>query len=592
MQNKTLYILDDDNIDIPKDSKVVFLNKDSDKYLNKLNLIDVFTKQQEELKHKLLNFNKLVFEKIKPMIDKDSDYEYLLTSLFFEKSPYKTDTIYIFYKLNIILDFIKTNKVNKICLNTKQSNIIEFFFKFSKQNNIVFENLENHKIKNEIKNEIKDIVSKNFYLSSLYLLNRENKKISKKIYKHKKRHDRVVISYYPDYYFEGDEFISKYFESVSKELNKNYDWLFIYADDINKINNEQDKLKEYHFNTYNFLDNFISIGDIFDVLKKANNLYRKFKKIKIDSLFYFNSVDYYDIMIDDWKKSLSLLLIDTLIFEKKFDNFFKAYTYDEIIYLMEYQPWENMLNKIAKKYNIFIKGVTHSVIRPNLMNYYHDELVHKYLNTPDLVGSNSPLADKIFKQNGFNNTQIKPIEAQRFMYLIDINPKSNIYTNNLLITTSISYEETKELLINFALAYKTNNIFNNIYIKAHPNLPVDSIIKEIDSFPKYNKLNGSMKEAFALVDVVFTANSSSVLLESVFNNKKTVTFFSLNTLPMPAIDSHPLLFVGSSIIELENIFLNILDNNVIANKNINNNLLYLNKNLTYWREFLNDKKNI
>lgn len=585
MQDNILYILDSDIVNIPKDSLVVFLTEDSIEFSNRINIIDIFMKNQIELKDKLLDFNRHVFEKLKPYIDEDDDYKYLLTSLFFEKSPYKTDYIYTFYKLNIIVDYIKNNNINKICLNTKQLNIVKFFCRFSKQNNIDFENLETIK---EEKN-IKEIVLKSFSLSSLYFFKRETKKVFKKINKNKQAHRNLVVSYYPNYHFERDEFISKYFGSVSKELNKNYDWLFIYPSNIDKISKEETVLKEKNFNIYNFLDAFISLKDMFQIIKRAKKVYSKLNKLDTINLFSFNGVDYLDIVIDDWKKSISSVLIDTMIFERKFENFFKHYNYDEIIYLMEYQPWEEMLNKMAKKQNICTKGVTHSVIRPNLMNYYHDKLVHCYMNTPSFIGSNSPLSDMIFEQNGFSKEQIKNIEAQRFNYLSEIELVNNNPIKKLLITTSIDYEETEELLKTFSLAY-SKNIFNKIFIKPHPYLDVVNIIKNIDNFPAYEIIGGTMNDAFSMVDTIFTVNSSSVLLESLLNKKNTITLFSLKTLPMPAIDNHKLLKIATNIKNLETILNNL---NYDKIKDEYNEMLFLNKELSQWSDFLElkDKSN-
>jgi len=581
MQNNTLYIVDDDSTGIPKESQVTFLNQDNEEYPNRLNILDVFTEKQEELKNKLLVFNKQVFERIKPLLDNDDDYKYLLTSLFFEKSPYKTGYIYIFNKLNIIVNYIKSNNIKKIYLNTNRLNIVKFFEKFAKQNDINFENLGS----NQKEKKIKDIVMKSFTLSSLYFLKRETKKIFKKLKKNKQVHDKLVVSYYPNYYFEEDEFISKYFGAVSKELNKNYDWLFIYVDDINKIGQEQSGLIGHHFNTYNFLDSFISVSNILQILKKANQLHSKFKKIKTNELFYFNDIDYNAILIDDWKKSISSILIDTMIFEKKFENFLKLYNHNEILYLMEYQPWEDVLNKTARKHNICTKGVTHSVIRPNLVNYYHDTLLHSYMNTPNFIGSNGPLGHKIFQQNGFRDNQIKSIEAQRFNYLSEIEKENIVSSKNLLITTSIDYEETKELLKTFSLAYK-EKIFNKIFIKPHPDLDVQSIIKSINNFPEYEIIGGNMNDAFAMIDTVFTANSSSVLLESLMNNKTTITLFSLRTLPMPAVNSHELLNIATSVKNLEEI-LNSLED---EKKHINyQEMLFLNQKLKMWHSFLGHK---
>jgi surface carbohydrate biosynthesis protein (TIGR04326 family) len=247
---------------------------------------------------------------------------------------------------------------------------------------------------------------------------------------------------------------------------------------------------------------------------------------------------------------------------------------------MEYQPWEQMLNKILDDKTLTI-GITHSAMRINLLNYiYHNE-VHKYLYNPLKVLVNSKSFKQTMLNNGFDKKDIIPIEAQRFDYLNDVKISNNL-NNNLLITTSIDYEETKELLEVFANAY-VDKSFDKIFIKPHPDLDITSIINSISKFPKYVLLEGTIQEAFDLCNVVFTVNSSSVLLESLLYHKKTITFYSLKTLPMPAIKKHPLLCIAISDKELRDIFKSMM---LPQMTNIEFKPFYLNKNMKLWKEFL------
>jgi len=584
MESKVLHIIDNQSPILNDKSLVIDMNNSDIKYQNSIDILDIFTMKQKELKSSLLNFTSIIYNTLQKQIEDKEILKYLLGSLIFEKSPYKTDSLYLYYKLNIIVEYINKNCINHIELHSTNKNIVNFFTKYCITQKI---NLQNsYKIDEKL--DIKAFVMKNSTLSYLYKFKVEAKKISQKIQINTQKNKKLVVSYYPNYYFEDDEFINKYFMDISKKLNQDYDWLFIYADDINNIKSEEDILDKHNFNQYNFLDTYIDYKDLINIYILHKKLIKRCENIDVKELFIDeNSVDYFNIFIDDWKKSLSIVLLDTLIFEKKFKNYFQTNKFDEIIYLMEYQPWEQMLIKQAKKDdNTLIKGIVHSVIRPNLLNYFYSKDIHNGMYLPDLVGVNSDDVKQIMIDNGFKNSQLKEIEAQRFIYLSKINLKEQKeIKNNLLITTSIDYKETKELLETFAKVYNKPK-YDNIYIKAHPDLPIDSIISSFRIFPMYHLLSGSMSDAFDLVDTVYTANTSSVLLESLLNGKKTITLFSLGSLPMPAVSKHPLLRVATNKDQLKEI---IYNTEIRKIENSSSNLLYLSNKLHRWDSFIYDK---
>ena len=77
--------------------------------------------------------------------------------------------------------------------------------------------------------------------------------------------------------------------------------------------------------------------------------------------------------------------------------------------------------------------------------------------------------------------------------------------------------ETIELLEVFA---SSSLKFDKIYIKEHHLLPVNSIIKSLNkTFPPYEVIKCTASEAFNYSDIVYIANGSSVLLESVVKKK-------------------------------------------------------------------------
>ena len=120
MKNKILYIIGGKNFKfnthIEKNSKVIFFDKYQEGFINQLFLIKEFAKNQNSLQNKWLEFQESVFKNIKLFIDRDEDYQYLLTNLFFEGSVYKTNSIYNFFKLYLIIDLIKDESIENITL--------------------------------------------------------------------------------------------------------------------------------------------------------------------------------------------------------------------------------------------------------------------------------------------------------------------------------------------------------------------------------------------------------------------------------------------------------------------------------------------
>jgi len=409
----------------------------------------------------------------------------------------------------------------------------------------------------------------------------------KKIFPYKNETKKVIFSYFPGYTFEK-KFISKYFSEVSSLIKNDYAWLFFYVGN-NKMMKHQDQIIKNRLNTFGFLETYFSIRDFKQVLHKFLKINKKLKSIKYKNLFIFKEINYLEIFKSDWMHSIKFVLLKAIIFEKKFSNFLNENSHiKEIIYLMEYQDWELMLNKVAQKRGVKTKGIIHIVVRPNLMNYYHSKLIHKYLYKPSFVGVNSDFSKSLLLKNGFNEEQILKIEAQRFNYLADVqnNNVENIKSkNSILIITSINYKETKELLEVFA---SSNVKFEKVYIKEHPHLKVSSIIKNLNkNFPAYELVNGSVMDAFSCSEIIYIANGSSVLLESVLCKKITLSLISLSTLPMPAVDKASNLHFVYDSHSLSDILIKLKTKpQECLFSDDNYDYLYLDKRLNLWNNFI------
>jgi len=573
-------------------SNVIFLDKVQNKFKNQFSLIKEFQENQSDLRVKWLSFQEQVFKKAQTYLDKDEDFSYLLSNNFFEASPNKTNLMYKFFKLNLIFDYVRRENINKVYLYNVPKDIEFFFYTNANRLNLSIVTLKFYKEKQNIIKSFKNWVKKYFISSLFYHLVIEYKKKKKKISPQKSKSKKVVFSYfYPGGQSFEDSFSSKYFEGASNLINAKYNWLFLYVGDFSKLG-EQNELIRNNLTSFGFLDAYFKISDFQKIIINFFKIKKKLKLIKINDLFTFEGIDYLNLIKSKWLTSMSVSLLDLLIFEKKTLNFFKKNSQiNEALYLMEFQPWELIFNKIAKKYNIKTKGVIHSIVRPNVMNYYHSKKIHNYLNMPSYVGVNSDFSKSLMIKNGFTSEQVLKIEAQRFNYLLKNQNKNNTTKSilrkrkSILIITSIIPAETREMLEFFALS---NIEFEKVYIKEHHLFKVGPIIKSsIKNFPNFEIFNGTVSDAFELSDIVYTANGSSVLLESVVNKKETVSLISLSSLPIPAISKASNLHFAHDVNSLSKILNRLLTKPIdLVATNENIDCLYLNYELPLWQDFL------
>lgn len=595
MKINQLYVIGGENYNlsnklVDKNSKVVFLDKAQDSFKNQFLLLKNFLERQNSLRQKWLMFQEEVFKRIRNKIDNDEDFHYVLSNIFFEASPNKTNSIFLFFKLYLIIDYIKKENINNIFLINVEKKI-KTFFEINQTNLSITVNIISLQKNNFFSTKsFKQIEKKNLFFSLFSTLVKEYKNKRQNIVAKKSQSHKVVLSYnYPGCHSFHKGFRNKFYEDVSSLLNKDYHWLFQYVGQVSKLGKEN-KLLTAHFNAFSFLDAYFSTSDFINVIPQYLRIRKKLKSIKLEKLFVYEEINYFCLFKSEWLISNTILLFKLLIYEKKISNFLlKNPQINEILYMMEFQPWEQILNKIAKKYKIKTKGFVHSIVRPNVMNYYHSKLLHSYLHLPKVVGANSEFSKLLLLKNGFTQEQVYEVEAHRFNYLnYDQSKTSSLkrqIKKTILIVTSIIAKETIELLQKFA---NSNVKFEKIYIKEHHLFPVGSIIRSsIKNFPSYEIFHGTVSEAFGFSDIVYVANGSSVLLESVIKQKPTVTLISLSSIPIPAIEKAKNLYFAYNEVNLSNILNKLIVslNNESASSDYEN-YLYLDNKLTLWRNFL------
>lgn len=571
-------------VKINKNCEFIFLEKEIEIFENQFSLLKNFNDRQNFLRERWLSFQEEVFKKIQPFLDKDEDYKYVFSNLFFEASCFKTDIIYNFFKVYLIIDYIKKNKIKKVLLIGVDKIFVDFF-STNKVNLSIL--VKTNCIKKKYFS-LKKLFKTLPIFSVLYYWLIEVCKKREKISLQKNYNTKWVLSYYLSNLVNNTS-LQNYYGKVSKLLKNNFNILYLSNNkslNFGKINKPSFKSN----NNISFLDSYFYLKNFKKLILDFVKIRKKLLLIKLDKLFIFEEINYLSLIKNEWLISISSVLFNTLIYEKKFYNFFiKNPQIKELVYLSEFQPWEQMLNKLAHKFNVKTKAVTHTVVRSNMLQYIYPKIMHKYLYGPTYIGANSDLCKLIYLQNGFSKAQVFKIEAQRFNYLNkssnQINKKIKKLQKSILIITSVNAIETQELLEVFA---SSKVKFEKIYIKEHPTLPVKSIINSsIKKFPNYELISGLLSDCLCFSEIIYTANGSSVLMESVLKKKITVSLITLTSLPIPAIDKAPNLFFVYNADSLSKTLNSLILNDQVIIKNLNyKNLLYFSNSLNLWKKFL------
>ena len=97
-------------INVDNNSDVIFFDQQPDTVKENLSLSYIFLNKEDHFRKKLLEFQNKVFLRIKSNKRVNCRFEYILSNLFFESSPYKTNTTFIFFKLLMVIDIIKSKK--------------------------------------------------------------------------------------------------------------------------------------------------------------------------------------------------------------------------------------------------------------------------------------------------------------------------------------------------------------------------------------------------------------------------------------------------------------------------------------------------
>ena len=192
------------------------------------------------------------------------------------------------------------------------------------------------------------------------------------------------------------------------------------------------------------------------------------------------------------------------------------------LYLQENQPWEMAFIhswKIAGHGELI--GVPHATILDWDTRYFYD--VRSYvrksplsLPMPDLVAVNGPAMMSKYVNGGYPASELKEVEALRYLYLEDLNRVSPLARESetclrVLVITDYFAEITRSQLVMLQKALPLIEEPLEIIVKPHPSCPV-----RMQDFPgmPMRVVSQPLETLWEGCDVVFSGNLTSAAVEA------------------------------------------------------------------------------
>ena len=369
----------------------------------------------------------------------------------------------------------------------------------------------------------------------------------------------------------GEKFRSLYwpkFGSIFSVLNIKVNWMHSYVEvkgkDHLSIRQMVGKIIQFNANTDNkdqfhsVLNSQLTFGIFCKIIKdymKINLRSLSIRRQKKLFVFHQSEFDFRPLFINSLRKSITgVYAISNLIYLNQLEEELKKIPKQKLgFFLQENMGWENALLYLwkANGHGKLI-GVPHVTIRPWDLRYYVDK--HSFIGTnhprprPDIVALNSASAIDTYIFNQYNISEIRPVEALRYLYLTNLSAKtghSNTSFGNNLITVLILgdylFENTdRQLKWVASVSQQMKNGIKFIF-KQHPACPVEPSNYGIENIEIATK---SFMELFEICDIAFATNVTSAIVDAYSAGLLVISMLYGDTFNMsPLTENEGVIFV-------------------------------------------------
>jgi hypothetical protein len=544
-----IYVFNKLNIKQNHNSNIIYLSKELDD-------------NSEYYKKKYLKFISKVSSRIKVnKLNIKKNFNLYISSLFFEKSPFKTN-VFLQIQLLVLKEKLFKNKNLKVdyqlehnSLQLSSQKLVAKIFKHK---------LDVNKYKfwrQNIKNFFKFFISTAFSFIKIFILSIKPSTKNKSFYKKK-----IFFSHYKKGYQKKSD---PYWSTLFNKLDENSFCVFL-LDFENFLIPKKKNLNVFYNSDFFSLKDFLRlIFKYFFDLKLSSNFKIISNAINKDHDFMI------DLLLQDIKKSLhGSIFLENYYNNVSINNFFKSssnHAIKKIFYLCEFHPYENFINFFNYKFKIY--GFVHSSLRFWLLNYHtlKNDLIflkkYFFLPTQILVSSNFAKKELI---KYFPKKKIVEVESIRNFHLIDfvkINKKFYNYKKKPIFLGDIQDFSTHEII----KLLSSNKKIKNFDYKPHP----DSNLN-LNKYENINVIENVDLKKFIQTYDTFIFGSTSMAIEFYILKKKIIVFKDETNLNLSPL----FMYVTTKF---------SYDKNIYILQNTNHNLskfFNLDKNLTNWKKII------
>jgi surface carbohydrate biosynthesis protein (TIGR04326 family) len=420
----------------------------------------------------------------------------------------------------------------------------------------------------------------------------------------------TIVTFFPNVHMDQVEkgaFRSKYWESFHNHLETKkipVDWVWFYFGSKDLSFEKSVKLKDKcnqkpnSNQRYFLLEEFLSCGGLWKSFVLFLKLRRKAHSLKhLHKAFYFpgSKINFFPIMEDDWNHSLfGIGAIEKIIWAVMFDAMAQKLPASPWgLYTWENQTWERALVSAWKRHRTKSKvvGYEHSSVRLMDLRLFSDPRTYEgkgieEFPVPDMLGINSSKGLEWMRESGYPSDKTTRIEALRYFGLhgkYGSFRKPIVPTGRkLLMVAGILPEEARFQIQLLVQADEQGGLekYDQVWIKPHPGLTLDPILKDLKPNFKFTIGTRPIIELMEQTDVVYCANSTGASLEAAWLGVPLIILAAMDSMNLNPLFGFP-----------DQSFVKDCDELLAALKNpkpieMRKDYFFLDEDLKSWKEIL------
>jgi surface carbohydrate biosynthesis protein (TIGR04326 family) len=420
----------------------------------------------------------------------------------------------------------------------------------------------------------------------------------------------TIVTFFPNVYMDqggSSNFRSKYWEKLHDyfDLEKlPIDWVWFYFGSKDFSFKETIKFKERcnreseNGQRYFLLEEFLSCNNLFRSFVLFLKLRKKARRINhLNKLFCFSGskINFYPIMEDDWNHSLfGIGAIEKIVWAIMFDAMAQNLPVSPWgLYTWENQTWERALISALRRHRPKSKviGYEHSSVRLMDLRLFSDPRTYKgrgveEFPVPDMLGINSSMGLKWMRKSDYPPQKTTRIEALRYFHLYakyGYFRKPTVSSGRkLLMVAGIIPEEVRFQIQLLKQADEEGGLkkYDEIWIKPHPGLHLDSILKDLKPKFKFTMATHAIIDLIGKADAVYCSNSTGASLEAAWLGVPLIILAANNSMNLNPLFGVP----GQSFVKDCAGLLSALENPKPIE--IPEDYFYLDENLKSWKKIL------